>query len=162
VDNIAELERRISAALDRIGAGVDKLALPAPVVAAVAGDDGARALEEALETEKMANAQLEERVKAIRERQETTVAALEQQVATLTGAANKYETTIRNLKRVNAQLRDNNSALRDANTQGIGDAHLVNKAMLTELESLRADRAADTGELDAILSELEPLIGKDT
>ena len=50
----------------------------------------------------------------------------------------------------------NNLALREANGDGLADAHLINKAMLTELESIRASRDADRAEIDAVLAELEP------
>jgi hypothetical protein len=38
---------------------------------------------------------------------------------------------------------------------------LVNKAMLAELEALRATRAADAAEMDAILQELTPIIAQE-
>ncbi len=40
------------------------------------------------------------------------------------------------------------------------EPHLLNRAMMTELEALRAARAADVAEMDEILSELKPLIGE--
>ena len=59
-------------------------------------------------------------------------------------------------RRVNAQLRQNNLMLRDANARGLPDAHLINKAMLTELKSIRASRDADRAEIDAVLAGLKP------
>lgn len=154
MSDIADLERRVTSALERIGAGLDALPMAAPQF-----DPGeVEALKEALESERTANAQLEERVLAIKEKQDTSVAALEARVASLSAQAAQQEADLARLKQVNAQLRDSNAALRDANAEGVGDAHLINKAMLAELEGLRASRAADLGELEAIMGELKPLI----
>ena len=50
------------------------------------------------------------------------------------------------------------TALRQANEEGVGEPHLSNTAMLAELEGLRAARASDIAEADAILSALTPLV----
>ena len=39
------------------------------------------------------------------------------------------------------------------------EPHLLNKAMLAELEALRATRLSEMAEMDEILAELKPLIG---
>ncbi|MGB5560245.1 MAG: hypothetical protein WBN04_19805 [Paracoccaceae bacterium] len=152
MSDITELERRITSALDRIGTGLVR----------IGGSGGASTeaaqLREALETERSANAQLEERVKAIRDRQEQTVGALEAEVARLREAAARHDGEVQRLKRINDQLRQNNQALRAANEDGVGDPHLINKAMMAELEALRATRDADRSELDAVLGELKPLL----
>ncbi len=65
MSDISDLESRITTALDRIGRGLDALG-PKPD----AGQDAEIAtLKVALEEEKTANAQLEERVRAIKEKQ---------------------------------------------------------------------------------------------
>ena len=153
MSDITELERRITSALDRIGTGLARVSSGGGNMAA-----DVASLREALETEQSANAQLEERVKAIRDRQEETVSALEAEVARLREAATKHDGELQRLKRINDQLRQNNRALRDANEQGVGDAHLINKSMTTELEALRDSREADRAELDQVLGELKPLL----
>jgi len=156
VSEIAELERRITAALERIGTGVDGMG-----VAAAANDGGEiEALRDALEAEKVANAQLEERVGAIKEKQETTIKDLESRIEALSAEVSKHEADAKKLLHVNAQLRESNDALRESNESGVGDAHLINKAMQTDLESLKATRKADLAELETIMAELKPLIGK--
>ena len=40
----------------------------------------------------------------------------------------------------------------------MGEPHLINKAMLAELEGLRAVHAADASEAAAILARLEPML----
>jgi hypothetical protein len=49
--------------------------------------------------------------------------------------------------------------LRAANETGVGEPHLINKAMMAELEALRAVRSSDRAEVDAIIAELEPIVG---
>ena len=174
MSDIDELERRLTSALDRIGAGLAALsahgpvsdqstaeegAAPAPADTTAPADHGEAAqLAEALAAEREANEQLEERVKAIRERQERHVTKLEQEVAQLRGELTAQAGVLQKLRRVNTQLRDNNKALRDANAGGLPDPHLINKSMLAELDALRTSREADRAEMDDILGALKPLI----
>jgi hypothetical protein len=60
------------------------------------------------------------------------------------------------MRRVNASLREQLEALRTAQAAGVTDASLINKAMLTELETLRATRLTEIAEMDDILAALEP------
>ncbi len=155
MSDIAELERRITAALERISSGVDGLGGASDG----GGPDTSAALHEALEAEKLANAQLEERVSAIKEKQETTIKEMDEKIKKLTTDLSKKEVDAKKLLNVNAQLRESNDALREANESGVGDAHLINKAMQTDLEALRETRKGDLAELETIMSELKPLIG---
>lgn len=155
MSDVGELEQRITAALDRIGAGLEIMSSQQG-----SGTDEAQlqALQDALENEKTANAQLEERVVAIKEKQESLVADLQAQVAKLRNDLAARETDLRNIKQRNHQLRSNNIALREANAQGVGDPDLINAAMVAELDALRASHESDRAELDAILGELQPLV----
>lgn len=147
MSDISELERRITAALDRIGAGVEQLS--------TGGDSG---LAEALEAERMANAQLEERVRAIKETQETTLATLEAEVATLRQSLAATDADLQGARSVNAELRASNAKLRAANAAGIADAALVNDAMEAELVALKTLRDGDRAEIDRVLGTLEPML----
>ena len=161
MNDIAELERRISAALERIGQGIDgwQNAPAAPPPPAV--DDKVQAeLKEALEEERATNAQLTERVRAIKEKQENMVGALEKKVASLTQNLDAATHDLQKQRRLNADLTAANQALSDAAQIGLMEPHLINKSMLTELEALRAARAADVAEMEEILAELKPLIGE--
>lgn len=150
MDDISEYERRITAALDRAAQALDKLS---------AGDDGdSAALKAELEAERVANQQLEERVRAIKDTQEQTVARLEAEVAELKRAFAARDAEMQQLRSVNEELRTSNGALRAANAEGVGDADLVNTAMVTEIESLRAARAAERAEIEEILATLEPVL----
>ena len=153
MSDIAEYERRITAALERAGKALEQLSAAQP-------DDQANLAAE-LEAERVANAQLEERVRAIKEKQETTVAHLEAEVAKLGAALKTRDAEVQSMRAVNEELRQSNAALRNANAQGLADADLVNGAMAGELESLRALRVADRAEIDEILGALEPMLTED-
>ena len=160
---ITELERRISAALERIGKGLEALGSgEASAAEAVAPEtDGETAeLREALEAERAANAQLTERVRAIKEKQETMVSTLEKKVAQLTEQLNNADVELQRQRRLNADLTDANRELSEAATKGVSEPDLINRSMLTELEALRAAREAEVIEMNEILSELKPLIGE--
>lgn len=152
MSDIAELERRITAALDRAAQAMDRLGAASPD----AGD--AEAMKAELEAERVANAQLEERVRAIKEKQETMVAGLEGEVARLKEAIRARDGEVQRMKAVNDELRASNAALRNANAQGLADPDLVNTAMVAELDGLRAERAAERAEIDEVLASLEPLL----
>lgn len=160
MSDIEDLQSRITAAMDRIGTGVETLVQSA-------ADAG---LAEALEDEKLANAQLTERVKSLNEKHASELAALQSE-AEAAGqlraelevqgqAMSRLDGDIQRLRQANDQLRASNAALREANEAGVGEPHLINKAMLAELEGLRAARATDTAEAAAILSRLEAMLAE--
>lgn len=152
--DINDLAQRITAALERINQGVDRL----DGAAASQSDVDASALKEALEAEKLANAQLEERVVAIKERQEKVVQRLEDEVARLKeqGAARDGEND--QLKFVNERLSRNNKALREANAQGLGNTDLINAGLAAELDAVRVRRETDRSEMQELIDTLKPLV----
>lgn len=154
MSEISDLERRITSALDRIGTAIER---------SREQDD----LSAALEAERTANAQLEERVRAIKEKQETTlsalhseVEALQAEIASLKSALKERDSGLQRLRRVATELRASNTALREANRAGLPDAHLVNVSMMAELEALRADHAAGQAEMAEIADAIEPLLAE--
>ena len=155
MNDISELESRIAAALERAGRALDQIS--AVSTEPVESSDAA-ALKEELDAERVANAQLEERVRAIKEKQETTLAALEAEVSRLRQSVTEKDGSVQRMRAVNSELRQSNQAMRDAISQGLADPHLVNRSMMSELESLRATRDADRAELDDILAALEPVL----
>ena len=54
----------------------------------------------------------------------------------------------------NAHLRVSNQALRAANAVGLGDASLINAGMQAEIDTLTADRAAESAQLEMLLEAL--------
>ncbi|WP_146589240.1 hypothetical protein [Puniceibacterium confluentis] len=175
---IEELERRITAALDRIAQGVEALdrapgAVSEPVsdpeidpdsalgsAAAEVDPEEIAALREALADERLANAQLEERVRAIRQKQDSSVKDLQSQVAAHRDSLGALDQDLQHLRRANDMLVNVNQDLRRALEDNLGEPDLINKAMLAELEALRAARAAETAESRAVLDALEPLLAE--
>jgi len=155
MSDIPELQRRITAALDRISQGLDGMAKT--------GDAGeVESLRQQLEDEKLANAQLEERIKKLKASLSEAETARDAAQSDSSDKLKELDASLQSLRQANQQLRDNNAALRDANAEGVGEAHLINKAMLAELEGLRATRAADKSEADAILSEMDAILKRAT
>ena len=160
-----ELETRLTAALERIRAGLEVVTshVPEPVVQVdtSANDALLEELHTKLAEETTANAQLEERVKRLKERQDGKLAELQRNVEAGRGRATRMDRELQRLRQVNAELRDINGQLREAVGAGVSEPHLINKAMLAELEALRAMRFADAAEMDAILQELTPMIERE-
>ena len=155
MSDIPELQRRITAALDRISQGLDGMAK--------SEDTGeVETLRQQLEDEKLANAQLEERIKKLKASLSEAEAARDAAQSDSAEKLKELDASLQSLRQANQQLRDNNAALREANAEGVGEAHLINKAMLAELEGLRATRAADKSEADAILSEMDAILKRAT
>ena len=62
------------------------------------------------------------------------------------------------LRASNDQLRQSNAALRAANAEGVADPALINSGLEAEVEGLKAARATDQAEVNAVLARLEPLL----
>ncbi len=165
MSQIEELQGRITAAMERIGAGIAAMSDQS------GNPEAEAALQAALDEEKLANAQLEERLNTLKTRHGEELAALRAELdksaelgslrAELDSqmdAMGRLDMDVQRLRLANDQLRDSNAALRQANEKGVGEPHLINKAMLAELEALRAARATDAAESSAILARLEPML----
>jgi chromosome segregation ATPase len=137
MQDILELERRITAAMERITYGVEQLVggtagVGAPSAEPATGDAAARIahLTEALDEERMTNAQLNERLRVLREKagqgSDEAVADLQAKLAT---QADELAT----LRRVLAEAG-------------------------REIASLRAARTAEAEELAEIVTALDPLV----
>ena len=161
MQQIAELERRITAALERIGRGVEGLSAGNPD-AGGGGAEGDRAelarLGEALDEERMANAQLNERLRVVREKDHETEAALTARLATSGSQLEAYGAELTRLRRTVIQLNGELGKLREAAASGVAEPQLINRAMLAELEAMRASRASEAAELADIVAALNPLL----
>ena len=158
MSDITELEQRLSAALERIEYALEQEPAAAPAPPEV--DLGP--LMEELESERLVNAQLAERVRVLREKQESMVATLEARMARMADQLDGLGIEIQRMKASNIALRENNRVLREALQSGVGDAALVNKSMGAELEALRASRRAEMAELHDVMAELRPLVEERT
>ena len=162
---IAELERRITAAMDRIGLGLDALAearaaLPGPdaTAAEAAAEVEVTLLREALDEERMANAQMTERLRVLRDRDSRAQTAAAEDSDRLTRLLDEQGLETQRLHKLTVKLREDLRQLREAAEGGVADAAMINKAMLAELEALRADRSAEASEMRDILAAIHPLL----
>lgn len=153
--DIVELERRISAALNRISEGLDRRASRSAHTAEV------EALTARLEEALRVNADLEAQLQALTEAAGQAPAAApeaepaaDDRIAALTLQVDTLGAEVARLRKTSAALRE---ALAVLTTAEVVDGEAVNRALLAELEALRAERAAETAELAAIMAELEPL-----
>lgn len=180
MNEIAELERRIAYAMERIAKGVEALdnardRAQSGAPEAVAQDSGPDtdsdkltaeldALRAELAEERLANAQLEERVRTLKKRQDLQAANLVTEQAATREKLSALDLELSRLRKANDQLQSSNAALRAANEEGVGEPHLINKSMMAELESMRAARQVDIAETEAIKLALVPLLvaGTDT
>lgn len=155
MQTLDELEQRIASALDRIGKGLDDAALAAPSLAAVAASSDAQL---ALGEERMLTAQLTERLRAVKEKDGQSHAQFSAKIDQMTQQLDAQGAELKRMRNTTVQLREVLRILREASAQGLADPHLVNRAMLAELEALRATRLTEVAEMDEILAELAPLI----
>lgn len=161
MSQIEELQGRIANALDRISQGLDLQANTQ------ADPEEISALQQALEEERTAAQQLEERNKALNER----IAALEAEVTTLQAqdtapqdiqlpdSLHQLGASVAATREANQAVRAANERLREANKTHTGEPHLINSGMMAELDSLKATQDMDRAEMTAILETLEAVLG---
>ncbi len=155
--DLAEIERRILYALERIGSGLERL----PAASSAQGDSiEVEVLQAELEAERATNAQLSERVRAIKEKQETVVATLERKSARLAEQLDEAAAALERQRRLNGELAAANRRLTDEARAGLVAPATIEAALATEVETLRAERAGEMAEMAGILAELRPLIGE--
>lgn len=160
MSDVNELEGRIAAALDRIGAAIDMLpaAVAEPAKGPAADDAAMAALQDALKAERDETADLAARLRAA-EREVAEADTLRLTVARLTAELDAQGLDLLRLRESVAHLNETLRALREAQSTGV-EVHLLNSAMLAELEALRTARASEIVEMDEILAELKPLIAE--
>lgn len=111
-------------------------------------------LKAALEAERAASAQLSERVRAIREKQDTTLDAMERKYG---AAVRAQEAAFQDM----SALKDANKALIAANRKLMGEGVMFREeALSAELIALRAARASERSELAQIIDGLAPLLAR--
>lgn len=158
MDAITELERRIMAALARLDAGMERrMASPAasgPSPALMAELD---TLREELDEERMANAQMAERLKVQRERAERVAGELHAEVAHLTRQVDDQALAMQDLVASTIRMREDLRRLRASAAAGV-DPALVDRALAAELEAADALRAAEVTELNDLVAALSPIV----
>lgn len=209
--DLAELERRIVAALARVDAGLDRLQAQAIVAAEIpagavepadgadpwqadsaeaepaevaeleelaeavdtqpvgpsdalaepAAVDPAEALRAELAAEKAQVAALSDRIRTLKGRESRNEAAMQARIDQLTKQLDVQGLELHRLRKSMIQLREALRVLREGSDGACVDAAMINKAMLAELEGLRAARSSETVELEEIIAELAALTGEE-
>ena len=154
MQTLSELELRLATALDRISAGVASLPDQAPAQPPRTIVD----LQAPLDEERMLTAQLTERLRAVKEKETQSHALHAAKVDQMSAQLDAQGAELHRMRNTNIQLREVLRILREASAQGVSDPHLVNRAMLAELDALRATRLTEVAQMDEILAELAPLI----
>lgn len=159
MQEITELEGRITAALERIGKGVDRLAASAPAAPpvaspAVAPPPADAALRTQVEEQKTQIAQLQDRLRNLKDREPK--GDLQEKIERLTQQLDVQGLELQRMRRTNSALREQLATLRSANMVGVTEPQLINKSLMAELEALRAIRLSEVAEMDEILAALEP------
>lgn len=165
MEQIKELERRIAAALDRIGRGLEGLAAPSDSAVMDKGADGfmdgaaevARLTEE-LEAERVTAELAQEKLARFREREFDARAALQGEIDRLTRLVDEQGIEMQRIRNLIVSLREQLRQGREAAERGLSDPGLINRSVLAEMEAMRATRAIEIAEMDAILAELAPLV----
>jgi HPt (histidine-containing phosphotransfer) domain-containing protein len=157
MQEISELEKRITVALERIGKGVDRLGHAQKPAVSSAGATEA-ALRAQLDDEKALTAQLQDRLRTAKEREPK--GDLQDKIDRLTQQLDVQGLELQRMRRTTVALREQLAALRDAQTAGLVEPQLMNKAMATELDALRALRLSEVAEIDEILAALDPHIAE--
>lgn len=193
MSDISELERRITAAMDRIAKGVEQLGTRPEVEASaevdalhsgasetgkeatgpgdtataggetgadLSGDSGSGSAEliQQLADEKMANAQLSERLKSLRTKLDKADAEAEMAAGDLRASLAEMDAALGQMKKTSEQLRQSNQLLRQANAEGLADGAAIEAGMSAELAALQAERQAEAAESLALAAALEPLL----
>lgn len=166
--DIAELERRISAALARIGDGLAALPAATPAAAPVAEDSAElAALRAELATERAARAALQAQLEAATATTATAsttavdsarVISLQEQVDRLTKLLDVQGLDLVRLRKTVGTLRESLQSLRSAQVATLPDTAAINRALLAEVDAMRAERQSEMAELDEIIAELDPLV----
>ncbi len=150
-DDLAEMKaqnEQLKAELDEavLGASTD---VPAAVESA--------ALEAELESARIEVEELKAQLLALEA--EGSAAEVDEGVsAELDQRLSELDSELQSLRASNDRLRESNAALRAANAEGVGDPALINSGLEAEVQGLRAARATDQAEVNAVLARLEPLL----
>jgi predicted nucleic acid-binding Zn-ribbon protein len=151
MSQVDELQARITAALDRITRGLE------------AREDGPgpeeiAQLRQQLDAATAARARLDDENAALRETVQAREAALAAAEQANGDSLRQLDTDLQALRAANERLRDTNKALREAHATGVAEPQLINSALEAELDGLRATRAADRAEVEAVLAQLARVI----
>lgn len=148
MSDITELERRLTAALDRVSIAVaTKAETPAP-------SEEVEALKSQITDLEGLNEDLEED----KAQAQARVDRLESRVLRLADRLEDIEAEAARMREVIVALRAHADALTAANSAHMAATDRIDEGMAAELADLRAARAADLAQIDEILAELAPAV----
>ncbi len=156
MQDIAELERRISSALSRIDRGVAGLVAPQPETAeptAFLPESDFAKLNEDLDEERMLTAQLNERLRVVNAKHSAEVSALNAQIS-------EQGDEISRLRESIASLTEELDDLRSVAEHSVVEPEDIDQALRAELDAMISARKADATELLAIVDALTPLVAE--
>lgn len=156
MSQIEDLQRRLMAAMDRIGVGIEALQSAGP---AQGGD--VQALRGALEEERLANAQLEERLKSLKERHEGDIDTLRHELGETGAKLAAVEAARAELAEAKAALENRDEVTElQAEISGLrmqlADTERVPE-LNAELDMLRAERASHGAAMSRLDDDLQRL-----
>lgn len=151
MSQVDDLQARITVALDRITKGLEARG-DAPDPEEIAQ------LRQQLDETTAIKSRLEQENAALRETVQARDAALAAAQEARGEGLRQLDADLQALRQANQQLRDTNKALREAHAAGVAEPQLINTALQAELDGLRATRAADRTEVEAVLVELAHVI----
>ncbi len=161
MQEISALEKRITAALDRIGRRLDQPSASATAGARAPAAPSApveavevAALQSQLDEERALTLRLQKQLRVSKERE--AKGDTESKLERLTRDLDVQGLELQRMRRINAALLQQVEALREAQMNGVTEPQLINKAMMIELDELRALRLTEMAEMDEILAALEP------
>lgn len=154
--SLAEIEHRLAAALDRIEAGLS--VHPADQAGPQPSSHPLENLQTALDDERMLTSQLNERLRAVKEKDAESKAQIHARLEQISQQLDVQGAELKRMRNTTVQLNEVLRILREASAQGVSDPHLVNRAMQVELDALRATRMTEVAQMDELLAELAPLI----
>ncbi|MDP4892164.1 hypothetical protein [Cypionkella sp.] len=162
MQDIAELERRITIALERIDRGI--AGLVAPLVdetpSAMLPESDFAKLNEALDEERMLNAQLNERLRVVNDKATGEKTALLAEISDLNAQLSDQASELGRLRESLGDLNAELDELRGLAEGNVIDPEQINHALQTELAQLQASRAAESAEVAAVLKALTPLVAE--
>lgn len=187
MSEIADLENRLSAALDRIAQGLDQFGNDAgssETAAPVEDRSGEiAALKAALEEERGAKAALETKlaaasvvqdlgiakddnvdvmaeIAALKQAHEAELDRMRMAAAAEREAWEGLNSRLVRMRRSNKLMRTNTIALRQAAADMVVDATLINQSLQVELDALLAAQELERAEVDVVLKTLQPMLGE--
>lgn len=187
MSDIADLEKRLSAALDRISLGVDQISDSGRASAEVALTEQSQVreqseriaeLEAELAAERSAKSALEDRLKehltaltssatasgnadvdALNKAHAEELEYLRSVAAAEREAWQGLNSRLVRMRRTNRLMRQTAATMRKAAEEKVVDAEAINQSLQVELEALQATQELERAETDVILKTLQPLLG---